>query len=184
MLVYKESGKRENPCENLSEHRTWTNNKRNPHITPRELNPGQNEWWEASALITAPIPDPSKVIICFALSFIRFCINEGCQGLSTHCKYRRFHRRWGVLDRPRGQWKPIQGVLRHDNWWRWVSIPCRNPGGLFIWAWPPSRDLILPQFPLKKCWCVYKRRPLTHLGNQAENLSLMNIPAQKPSYCK
>ena len=40
--------------------RTTTNNKLNPHMTPRpgmELGP---HWWEASALTTAPTPSPLR----------------------------------------------------------------------------------------------------------------------------
>ena len=54
VLVFEERGKPEYPEKNLSELRTRTNNKLNPHLTPSpEIEPGSH-WWEASALTTAP----------------------------------------------------------------------------------------------------------------------------------
>ena len=54
VLVFEERGKPEYPEKNLSELRTRTNNKLNPHMTPSPgIEPGPH-WWEASALTTAP----------------------------------------------------------------------------------------------------------------------------------
>ena len=61
VLVFVEGGKLENPEKTLGAG-TRTNNKLNPHVTSGPgIEPGP-QWWEASALTTAPSLLPSRHI--------------------------------------------------------------------------------------------------------------------------
>ena len=54
MLVFEERGKPGYAKKNFSEQKTRTNNELNPHMTPSPGIEPEPNWWEVSALTTAP----------------------------------------------------------------------------------------------------------------------------------
>ena len=94
-------GKTGVPGEKPLGARTRTNNKLNPHMTPRPgIEPGPH-WWEASALTTAPSLLPSIIIIStvtcyliqeikiilFTLIFFAFSVSAFCSILPRKLRH-------------------------------------------------------------------------------------------------
>ena len=51
----------------------------------------------------------------------RLDLSSSCSFMQEHPGRGRLQRRRGILDRPCKEWKAIQSLLWHDNWWRLAS---------------------------------------------------------------
>ncbi len=105
----------------------------------------------------------------FNCSYKRLVFTTSCSFMQGHPGFRRFKRRWRVLDRPWEKRKPFKSLLWHDNWRRykhevnlqfklswenfWIYFVCQSVSELSscqsLWVMSEYNSLSWPSFSFR-----------------------------------